>query len=750
MFVCGNNNFKQLGKISNDISNKSSLIYPPSVSSINIKNLLSISTYSEHTIVVDKNLRAYGIGENKEFQISPALPRKAIDNETEILFPIEKTKKVYKFFSAVCTESYTLYQVTQERGNTDTKLIFISKNQRLFLNLSGRSPYFLYGGHKTSAAIDSEGSVFIINEEIVKASKGQINKSVIDSDFFAVQVACCDDFAVVLDSNGCTYEAQISSIISAPIFKEVDELLKKKITSISGTHNHCFAVCQTGQVFGRGENSFCCLGIEKRTKEVEKFEPIESLQKYKIVSASAGYDQSLFTTNENEILVCGSNLHGHVLLDSPDLNSVYPPVKTEQFCKEPFLIAGQCFSAVMEKNEVPKYTPNQKIKFKYDEVTQLKIIIEKKKNEILNMKQKEKEYMNTLKAKTEEIEKQKNEIIQLKQKLSTKNDETAELNIKLQEKVIETTQLKRKVKTSDEKTAVFQKELQKAIITDKPSNIENRKSYKKEERIQPLFEILDENDLKSIEKVKLIGEGSMSKVYEVEYKQHLAQKIFENDEDNMVDLKKFVREYETMISLRSPNVVRAYGIYFGDDKHPPSILLELCKCNLKQKLKSLDKKKRRQVLIDVCNGMKDIHNAKLMHRNLKLENIFFDDNDNAKVGEFGFCTNLDSDNDITQTPMIGKSEFLAPELLRGDSNYNEKVDVYAFGSVVYYVMSDGKLPKFNFLKAAKGQMPPIPDSFSKFTKELIEQCWDFEPKNRPSFSDIYKKLNNNLSKLDGE
>lgn len=114
--------------------------------------------------------------------------------------------------------------------------------------------------------------------------------------------------------------------------------------------------------------------------------------------------------------------------------------------------------------------------------------------------------------------------------------------------------------------------------------------------------------------------------------------------------------------------------------------------------------------------MKDIHNAKLMHRNLKLENIFFDDNDNAKVGEFGFCTNLDSDNDITQTPMIGKSEFLAPELLRGDSNYNEKVDVYAFGSVVYYVMSDGKLPKFNFLKAAKGQMPQYLTVFQNLQK----------------------------------
>ena len=70
-----------------------------------------------------------------------------------------------------------------------------------------------------------------------------------------------------------------------------------------------------------------------------------------------------------------------------------------------------------------------------------------------------------------------------------------------------------------------------------------------------------------------------------------------------------------------------------------------------------------------------LHEKKIIHRDLKCENIFINTITNEiKIGDFGLATNLLSNN--TQS-ILGTPEFMAPEIY--DSKYTTTVDIYSFG-----------------------------------------------------------------------
>ena len=59
-------------------------------------------------------------------------------------------------------------------------------------------------------------------------------------------------------------------------------------------------------------------------------------------------------------------------------------------------------------------------------------------------------------------------------------------------------------------------------------------------------------------------------------------------------------------------------------KNPPSILLEYCPCSLKKHIHNLNDSDRKRIIIEICDAMKEFHNAGLIHRDLKPENILLD------------------------------------------------------------------------------------------------------------------------------
>ena len=96
----------------------------------------------------------------------------------------------------------------------------------------------------------------------------------------------------------------------------------------------------------------------------------------------------------------------------------------------------------------------------------------------------------------------------------------------------------------------------------------------------------------------------------------------------------------------------------------------------------------------------------------------------------------------------GTAAYMAPELINGNTdNNNMKVDVYSFGVILYLILNKGEFPKIGFVDVGNGKKAEIPSSFTSFSKNLINKCWSFDPKDRPSFSEIFEALKGNKKNL---
>ena len=97
--------------------------------------------------------------------------------------------------------------------------------------------------------------------------------------------------------------------------------------------------------------------------------------------------------------------------------------------------------------------------------------------------------------------------------------------------------------------------------------------------------------------------------------------------------------------------------------------------------------------------------------------------------------------------MTGTLKYMAPELIQERTDYNEKVDVYAFGVVVYLILTKGEFPKISLHDVGNGKKAEIPSGITQFSSDLINKCWSYEASERPSFAEICQTLKGNESKL---
>merc|ERR1712072_954349 len=84
--------------------------------------------------------------------------------------------------------------------------------------------------------------------------------------------------------------------------------------------------------------------------------------------------------------------------------------------------------------------------------------------------------------------------------------------------------------------------------------------------------------------------------------------------------------------------------------------------------------------LDVAKGMLYLHQAGLMHRDLKSLNVFVDSEWRCKVGDFGMSRSAAADRRMTA--MVGTLLWAAPEVLSDDGSYTDSADVYSFGIVL--------------------------------------------------------------------
>ncbi|CAM8995776.1 unnamed protein product [Rhodiola kirilowii] len=195
--------------------------------------------------------------------------------------------------------------------------------------------------------------------------------------------------------------------------------------------------------------------------------------------------------------------------------------------------------------------------------------------------------------------------------------------------------------------------------------------------------------------IKKLGEGGFGSVFEGKLSNGtlIAVKVL----DGVGHIKKsFLAEVETIGSIHHINLVTLIG--FSAEKSHRALVYEympngsLEKWIFKPKAENmLDWKQRRNIILDIAKGLSYLHEdcrQKIVHLDIKPQNILLDEKFNAKVSDFGLSKLIDKDQSNVMTQMRGTPGYLAPEWL--NSVITEKVDVYSFGVVVLEILCGRK------------------------------------------------------------
>lgn len=164
-------------------------------------------------------------------------------------------------------------------------------------------------------------------------------------------------------------------------------------------------------------------------------------------------------------------------------------------------------------------------------------------------------------------------------------------------------------------------------------------------------------------------------------------------------------------------------------------------------MNDLSDMQRVTTVYEIVSAMKDVHMHNLIHRDLKPDNVLYDSSMHVKLIDFGIAS---PDDSSSKTVGVGSLKFMAPEILNESSDYNEKVGIYSFGVLLFFVLSNEKYPQISIAKVASGKKAPIPDCIDEFSRNLIMRCWSTNPEERPSFAEILEQIERaNFRIIDG-
>ena len=247
---------------------------------------------------------------------------------------------------------------------------------------------------------------------------------------------------------------------------------------------------------------------------------------------------------------------------------------------------------------------------------------------------------------------------------------------------------------------------------------------------------------------KKIGQGGFSEIFESQWMGiPVAVKVIFDPNINEALLEEFNNEIEKLFILRHPYIIQLYGITDNEKNQKLAVITELApKGSLFDYLHKNSKTKnnlslefKNKITKQLVHTMAYIHSRGYVHRDLKTQNILLDKNLDMKLCDFGL-TKLKSELNSGSGQFAGTPCYMAPELF-DRKFYDDKVDVFAFGTVVWEIYTQ-KIPYFNCealeikQKVTKGEELICSSIVPKQIASLIEKCRRVKPSERPSFSDI--------------
>ncbi|XP_004645402.1 hormonally up-regulated neu tumor-associated kinase [Octodon degus] len=243
-----------------------------------------------------------------------------------------------------------------------------------------------------------------------------------------------------------------------------------------------------------------------------------------------------------------------------------------------------------------------------------------------------------------------------------------------------------------------------------------------------------------------LGEGSFAKVREglhVLTGEKVAIKVIDKKrakKDTYVT-KNLRREGQIQQMIRHPNITQLLDILETENSY--YLVMELCPGgNLMHKIyekKRLEESEARRYIRQLISAVEHLHRVGVVHRDLKIENLLLDEDNNIKLIDFGLsnCAGILGYSDPFST-QCGSPAYAAPELL-ARKKYGPKIDVWSIG-VNMYAMLTGTLPftvepfslRALYQKMVDKDMNPLPTQLSTGAINFLRSLLEPDPVKRPN------------------
>jgi len=269
-------------------------------------------------------------------------------------------------------------------------------------------------------------------------------------------------------------------------------------------------------------------------------------------------------------------------------------------------------------------------------------------------------------------------------------------------------------------------------------------------RREPLREvpdlIVDPQSRKRYKKGKFMGKGGFARCYELtdlETDTVLAGKIVPKSLlVKQHSKEKMTQEISIHKTLKHQHVVQFFS--FFEDSENVYILLELCRrrslMELHKRRKAVTEPEARYFMRQIALGVKYLHDHKIIHRDLKLGNLFLSDEMDVKIGDLGLATRVDYDGERKRT-LCGTPNYIAPEVIC-KKGHSYEVDVWSMGCILYTLLV-GRPPfetsslKDTYQKIKKNEYQ-IPPHLSAPAATLLKTLLADDPTKRPNLDLILR------------
>lgn len=265
--------------------------------------------------------------------------------------------------------------------------------------------------------------------------------------------------------------------------------------------------------------------------------------------------------------------------------------------------------------------------------------------------------------------------------------------------------------------------------------------------------IVDPTTKKRYLRGRFLGKGGFAKCYELtdmETKEIFAGKIISktmltkpHQKEKMsmeIAIHRSVGQRKDLLIETHKHIVGFHG--FFEDADYIYILLELCRrrslMELHKRRKALTEPEVRYFMKQIVEGCKYLHDNKIIHRDLKLGNLFLNDEMEVKIGDFGLATRVENEGERKKT-LCGTPNYIAPEVLN-KKGHSFEVDVWSLGCILFTLLV-GK-PPFetqslqDTYKRIKRNEYYIPSKVSHCAQLLIIKLLRPDPSTRPNLGQV--------------